>query len=354
MPFGSAAAEDNAMKKKNLKKLIALLVLALVLAGLIVGSVLLKNMNEKEEESPEKTKSVVIFDKGSAIATGIHFKTAENEMSFSYVNEDWVYDGDKNFPLDQDRVAAMAQAIGKVSASFTLKNASDDLSDYGLKEPSVTVDAKFSDKTEKTFIFGDKNDFNSCIYFMIKGDKTVYMVEEALSEPFAADLDYLYKPEIYTLQKEGVTYDEVSSVKLTTVNKDKGEITNDIRDEEGIRKAFELIYTLDLSDYEDYYADSEEMKSSYGISPEGERFTVTYTVEDKEKTYTVYIGHKFEAAPEESETTGAEDTAEKKETHRYFYTFEGSTVVYSADGDTVDDIFTYLSYTPKTDVTTGG
>ena len=122
-------------------------------------------------------------------------------------------------------------------------------------------------------------------------------------------------------------------------------------------KASKLIMQISLKTMTEdavIYADSEEMKSSYGISPEGERFTVTYTAEDKEKTYTVYIGHKFEAAPEESETTGAEDTAEKKETHRYFYTFEGSTVVYSADGDTVDDIFTYLSYTPKTDETTGG
>ncbi len=339
------------MKKKNLKKLISLLVLVAILAGLVIGSVLLKKMNEVEEETPDENTSVVIFDKGSAIATSIHFKTKDNEMSFSYVNEDWVYDKDNNFPLNQDRVAAMAQAIGKVSATVTLDNASEDLSDYGLAKPSITVDAVFSDKTEKTFLFGDKNGFNSCVYFMIKGDKNVYMVEENLSEPFAADLDYLYEPEIYTLQKEGITYDEVSSISLTTVKKDSATVANKITDEKGIYDLFELIYTLDLSDYEDYYADSDEMKSSYGISPEGERFTVTYKVDDKEKEYTVYIGHKFEPAAEESETTGA-DEEEKKATHCYFYTFEGSSVVYSADGKTVDEIFTYLTYTPKADETT--
>ena len=116
------------MKKKNLKRLITLLSLALVLTGLIVGSILLKNMNEAEEETGDaEDNSVVIFDKGSAIATYIHFKTAENEMAFSYVNEDWVYEGDRNFPLDQDGVASMAQAIGKISASFTLENISDSI-----------------------------------------------------------------------------------------------------------------------------------------------------------------------------------------------------------------------------------
>ena len=51
------------MKKKNLKKLIALLVLALVLAGLIVGSVLLKNINEaEEEEAAEETDALTRKD----------------------------------------------------------------------------------------------------------------------------------------------------------------------------------------------------------------------------------------------------------------------------------------------------
>ncbi|MBE6588199.1 MAG: DUF4340 domain-containing protein [Ruminococcaceae bacterium] len=348
------------MKKKSLKKLITLAVLAAVLAGLIIGSALLKKAGSVTEDTPEENNSVVVFDKGTAIVTSIRFKTKDNEMSFSYVNDDWVYDKDNNFPLDQDGVASMAQSIGKISATVTLENPSDDLSEYGLDKPSVTVDAVFSDKSEKTFLFGDTNNFNSCIYFKIVGDDHVYMVEEALSEPFAADLDYLYEPEIYTLQKDSVTASDVTSVTLTTV-KDSAEITNEITDERGISKLYELFYTLDLSQYEDYFADSEEMKSSYGISPEGERFTVVYTAEDPsdssktvEKEYTVYIGHKFETVKEEETTDTGSDTtsADKKAECFYFYTFEGSTVVYSADGDTVDEIFTYLSYKPTQGETT--
>lgn len=344
------------MKKKNLKKLILLLSLIAVLGCLIAAYAVQKNINEKaaleEAEEDGKTEVFTVFDKGSTIITALSFTYEEESLSFSYVNDDWVYDKDRSYPLDQDGVASMAQAVAKVDAVLKVEPLSDDMADYGLDTPVLTVDAQFSDDSKKTFTFGDVNSFNDCRYFTVSGDDSVYMVSSELSEPFAADLDSLYKAESYPLLKDSVTSSDVTSITLDVSGK-----TKEITDDKGIEKLFELIYTLDLSSWEDYYADSEEMASVYGISTEGDKITVNYTYESTgtdgtktklPKTYVVYIGADYEAADAEdiADAEGGEDsdkTEEKKEKY-YFYSFDSSTVVYGADGETVDEIFTYLAH----------
>ena len=271
-------------------------------------------------------------------------------MEFEYINDDWFYKADRNFPLDQDRTAAMADAVGKIEASVTIESGGAELEKYGLSPATLTVNATYSDGSEKTFLFGDVNDFNGCQYLSISGDDKVYMIETSVAEPFSADLDYLYEEEIYQLQKNAVTDEDVSFITVKSGKKSKT-----INDSDGIAKLFELVYTLDLSEYEDYYADEKEMKDTYGISKGGDSITVNYTYESKDENgktttlpgkYTVYIGHEFESA--EKEDGGDETTAKKDEKETFaFYSFDGSTVVYSADSETVSDIFEFLTYKPS-------
>lgn len=343
------------MKKKAKKNLVALVSLLAVFALLLGGYFAAVELTKEEEETPEADTSVTVFDKGKTIITALSFKSEKEEMAFDYVGDDWKYRADQNFPLDQDKVAAMAQAVGKITATVTIGEA-EELSAYGLDKPAVKVDATFSDGAVRSFLFGDTNSFNSCQYFTMTGDSKVYMVESDVATAFAADLDYLYDPEVFQLQKDMVSDDDISHITVKT----KGNAKT-ISDMAGISSLYELVYELDLSTYEDYYADSTEMKDTYGIYPEGESVTVSYTVESDidgkttkvPKEYTIYIGHKFESAEEGEKASSDETTsAEDKSTHSYFYTYAGSTVVYSIEGETVDEIFEYLAYTTPAGDTT--
>jgi len=358
-----------------------LVIAALVAAILIISAV---NRAANKDETPAGDTSTVVFDKGKYIVTALNFKTEKNEMSFSYINDEWVYDGDKNFPLNGERVAVMASAIGQISASVIIENNEKPLSDFGLDPAAVTVNATFSNGSVRTFTFGKVNSFNSCQYLMISGDPNVYMVEDTVDDPFSADLEYLYKAESNLLQRQMVTADDVTAITVVTAKEESREIT----DYTGVCQLYELIYdNLDLYEYEDYYADSTEMKDTYLLFPEGDRVIIEYLDDSgSEKTYTLYIGAKNEPEPEneeeekkedestettapesegaESDTTAPEsdtavpetDTSEGESTEEpeeskyyYFYTFEGSSVVYNADGESVDKIFEFLSYTPTTD-----
>lgn len=339
------------MKKKNLKRLISMGVLILVLAGLIVGYIIQKDLNVKkaEEEAAESQQTLeTVFDKGNAIVTGLDFVSEKGELSFSYVNEGWVYDEDNNYPLKQESIASMADAVSKIEAVETVKEVSEDMSQYGMDAPSLTVNAVFSDGMEKTFTFGAVNTFNECQYLTISGDENLYMINSDVAYPFATDLYTLYQPESFKLLKEGVSSDEVTSIILNISGTVK-----EISDYEGIEKLYQEVYTLDLSTWEDYYADAAKMESVYGISVGGDSITVNYTLEtdgengEKVKvpgTYTIYIGASYESAEDE------EDEAAEKEIY-YFYSFDGSKVVYGAKGETMDKIFSYLAYEPAEETT---
>ena len=344
------------MKKKNLKKIISMGVLLVILAGLIAGYFIQKDLNAKKAEEEVAANAVTletVFDKGTSIVTALSFVSEEESMSFSYVNDSWVYDEDNNFPLKQTSVASMADAVSVIEAVETVKDVSEDLSQYGLTDPSLTVSATYSDGSEKTFLFGALNPFNECQYLSISGDENVYMINSDLVYPFATDLDALYEAESYKLLKEGVSSDDVSSIILDISGNLK-----EISDSEGIAELFDLVYSLDLSTWEDYYADDEEMESVYGISTGGDSITVNYTAESTDEngnkinvptTYVIYIGADFEVVEEDSEaedTTDAETEEEAEAETFYFYSFDGSTVVYSVEGETMDDIFSYLAYEP--------
>lgn len=316
--------------------------MALVLGLCIAALFWLKDSNEKKEKESleDNTSALVAFDSGNAIATGIAFRTAEDEdLSFTFVNDGWVYDGDEKYPLNQETLAALAESLCSIEATVRVKTPDEDISIYGLKEPAFKVLAEYSDGVEKTFLFGDVSDFNNCQYFKAEDDSEIYMVETSLATAFGETLDSLYGKETYQLLADTMYSDNVISFSIITADGKE----NTISDETGINELYDLIYYgFNLSDWEDYYAEAEEMKSTYGIGAGSDRIVIKYRVEGEdgvsfEKEYTVLIGHKFESA---------EDSDSEESTHRYFYSPNISTVVYSAEGEKVDSIFEYLTYTP--------
>ena len=350
------------MTKKAKKRIITLVSLLLVFGLLLGGYFVGKKLNEKEEVI-EEDEGVVVYDAGKSIVTKMSFVNKNAGLTFIYENDKWVYESDKNYPLNQSRLEAMADTVTKVTAVATVTDASDDLSVYGLKDPVITADITYSDKNTVNFKFGSTNNFNNAQYFMMGGDDTVYMAATTVAGAFDVDLDYLYGKEDYQLMADKLQAKNISSITIETADGKSKEIT----DETGVSDLFDLVYKLSLDKWEDYYADSEEMKSEYGISPEGDRITIKYTATtatsdssgntstvELPKEYTVYIGHKYENAKDDTADTTASDTtaADKGPEYSYFYSPKDSTVVYTIDSETVDDIFTYLAYQPKDTGTT--
>lgn len=327
---------------KKAKKIILPIVLVLVLAGLIIGYVFLKKSNEAANaaENEELNTDITVLSKSPAIPVSISLSNEKDDLSLTYSDEGWYWTDDAEFPLNNEKATAIADALSEFIVKATVENPGSDLSAYGLTEPYLTAKCEFSDGTNYTYTFGIVNSFNKFRYCTVTGDSNVYMIDNTITEILNIELDDLFQKEKTPLIDNTVVADNVSKIVIFTEGGQKSEIT----DEEGIADLFELIYSLNLSDWEDYHADESSMLENYGIGESCTKAEVTYTTEenvengdgttsnvDVEHVYTVYIGHRFE---NEDGTSG------------YFYTMEGSDIVYAANAETVENIMEYLTYVP--------
>ncbi len=329
--------------KKTGKSILALVILLFVLGGLIAGYLILKHYNsvEKEADAP----SIPLLDKTKETVTSLRYRNGEDDLSFVYENDVWEYALDSHFPLQQKPLQDMATAASSIEAKLQVDTADAGVETYGLNTPACIVEVTFTDGSVYTYTFGDTNSFNGYQYFTISGDNSIYMVEASLSASFDTPLHSLYQAESYVLTEHGVEKGDVASILLETAAGSTKEIT----DGGGIETLFAHVDKLNLSAWEDYYADPKEMQELYGIHEKGDRITVTYAANDGESnTYTVFIGNKFERVEDADDAQKSNDTEEETK-YGYFYSPEGSSVVYTADADTIDAIFNYLVYTPPAD-----
>ena len=333
------------------------MILLVCLAAMIVALVLLRGYNSKEGEvqTGENVETVTAFQRSGVILTKVEFAGKSKDLSFVFENDMWIYGEDDKFPVDSNAVDIIADSLMKVEAYMKVDTEGANVESFGLGDTAKTVAGTFSDGRVVEYKFGIVNSYNGYQYFTYTDSSDVYLVDSSLLSAFETELEDVYQSEGCQLVVDGAKEENVTSVLISTASGKQ----NGITDEEGCKALFTIMSYFNLSMWEDYYADEAEMKELYGISKEGDRASINYTLtnyketEDGEyepyevkKTYTVYFGNEFTSS-EESETTG-----EGTENWKTFYTVEGSNVVYSISRDKVEALFDKLDYKPDTEADT--
>ncbi len=354
------------MAKKKKNKALPLIILSVLLVSLIAGYAAMSSYNAKQaelEKENETVSTVQVLKKEKAILTAFSYTKGKETLAFSYDNEEWVYPEDKHFPVDSKMVDSMIAGLTDIKAVSTVDRQGADVESFGLGKPELSVWLKYSDGSEYTIALGIKNTFNGYQYMRISSSEDIYMMEASFASIFDRELKDYFESEIWTLQNDAVTAADVKKVVIETAG---GKQTT-VEYAETVELLFNLINDLDLSTWEDHYADEAEMQEVYGIHNSGDRVTLHYnkesTVTDGDgkqttveipATYTVFFGHEFEIADdpetdaetETADTTAAADKGEKEDNRKFFYTQSGSSVVYSADKSIADKIFEYINYVP--------
>ena len=175
-----------------MKKHRSLLILTGVLAVLVIVYLGLGSYNEKQEQkqASEAEKNAVTVTDISDIRE-ISYQYEGNDFAFAKNDDVWYYTKDKEFPVAQSYIDAMATAFGNITAVRELKE-TDQLSDYGLEDPKYTIHLKDSEGTETTLYFGNAVEDN---YYMTLNDKEkVYTVSGTILDTISYELnDFLQK-----------------------------------------------------------------------------------------------------------------------------------------------------------------
>ena len=338
---------------KNTKKLLGLVGALAVLGGAYGGIVWINQNNEEKaaEQSKAEKEANTFYLSQMEEPVSISYTNSYGTFAFSYdtENETWSYDSDEHFPVTQSYLTSISSDLKSFTAERKLEEVQDDLSVYGLDNPSCTITAKGSDDTEVTIQIGSLNSYNSDYYAKVEGSDDIYTIASSYVSDISNDISALQEKESFPtitstsitdvqLSKDGITLDmekevtqEPASEEVETESESseseskvsEEETTKAVSDstEEGLTEEESTVEMVDVTrwvftqdnktqrvdesddihdllvnmvgltfnDCADYYADEEE-KESYGLTDDAAVLTITYQSGEEETTLKLTIG----------------------------------------------------------------
>lgn len=171
---------------------------ALILAGVLAALVLVYAGVQKSVSQPEtvteESGTYALTAHTAEELTGLQWTNGDGEeqetLHFIKTGEEeqWQADGDETFPVEQDSVEKLAEALTALEADRKLENV-ENPGDYGLAEPAFSLTAAWNDGTETVYAMGDETPFGDGYYLSLSGEEgTVYTVEDSLKSAFSGTL----------------------------------------------------------------------------------------------------------------------------------------------------------------------
>ena len=274
----------------NMKKLYLLLgVLALVCGAVFLAS----RIQQYQEAIRSGTTTVLTLDTSSA--TVLSWEYAGNSFSF-HKGDQWVYDADEAFPVDQTEIGTLLGQFEQFTADFTIENP-EDLSQYGLDDPTCTIRIETADGSYD-ILLGDYSQMDQQRYVSI-GDGNVYL---ASSDPLdvynvllagliqndeTPDFDGVAAIRFTGADDYTVTYqaDNTATYSSDDVYFTKLGSQTLALDTSRVNSYLSTITYLNLTDYVTYTADGDAL-AIYGLDDPELTVSVDYTVTDEDGTET--------------------------------------------------------------------
>ena len=343
---------------KNRKK--ALIIAIICLAAAAVLYLLVVKLSQKSEEADSSDDALVISSVDSDQITAISYEKDGKSLSFMKEDGTWYDAEDKSFPVDQDSLTTMTNALGAVSATRKL-DSPEDLSEYGLDSPVLTVRYTASDGKEAEFTVGDTNDAAGGSYLKISGDDAVYLVASDFADTFNSDIYQLADME---------SFPTITSDSITDINVKSGSHTLEIKnDSDGGRTVLEngeekencaessvtqFINTVTGITFKSHVEYNCKDLSKYGLDKPAADISVDYTTtetvtETSAETVTETSAESVQETADTEETESETETVEvakqlilhigsQNEDGDYYAALDGSKEVHVVSGDTIKEL----------------
>ena len=173
------------------KQKIQFIVLLIVLAVLVVATFGMKwyNKNKEEEKTAEEEAATIyISNVDTDSITAFSYEVNQVTYSFTKNGDTWTYDGDTSIDIDEDAINTMLDTFSSLTATDEITY--DDLSDFGLDNPTDLVTFTTEDGSTSIYV-GNKNDMLGSYYVMTGEDSKVYLTETSLADKFSKTIEEL-------------------------------------------------------------------------------------------------------------------------------------------------------------------
>lgn len=147
-----------------------------ILLGVFLFICLMTYLVSRQEEQKEKIKNSdeVILKIDKSDVEKLSWEIDSTKLSFHKKDGTWVYEKDKDFPVNDEKIENLLEQFESFGVSFEIEKVKD-YGQYGLKNPAGTIQIETKDKTYDISI-GDFSNMDSERYVSI-GDGNVYLGE---------------------------------------------------------------------------------------------------------------------------------------------------------------------------------
>ena len=331
--------------RKTAKLGILLGVLAIVVAAVVIIS----RIETKKEDI--KNSGEVILEVPPDSVTALSWTNKEGTFSFTK-DGSWTYDGDKAFPVDEEKINKLLSPLASFTAAFVINNVTD-YEQYGLGTPECTVTVTAGEE-KHTISLGDISKMDSQRYVSI-GDGKAYLTQHDLMDEFDAVLrDMILDdtvPSIDTAEK--ITFSGTEEYTVTRDEEGKSICAKDIYFADGkpldtanVDSFLSALKSLGLKNYASYNVSEEELKT-FGMKEPEQTVEVAYKSKDgdgntgSDGNYVLHLSRN----PEEAAAYAAavREKAEKLPEVSCYARVGDSQIVYKITG-TEYDTLTAVSY----------
>lgn len=265
-----------------------------ILLGVFLFICLMTYLVSRQEEQKEKIKNSdeVILKIDKSDVEKLSWEIDSTKLSFHKKDGTWVYEKDKDFPVNDEKIENLLEQFESFGVSFEIEKVKD-YGQYGLKNPAGTIQIETKDKTYDISI-GDFSNMDSERYVSI-GDGNVYLVKEDPLDSFSIELkDLLQNDEIPDLsetkeiqfegtEEEQIVYEEESSKTYCSddvyfLQKGNKQLPLDTK---RVQAYLDIVTNLSFGQYMTYHATDEELKT-YGLDQPDLTMTMEYEVQEEE------------------------------------------------------------------------
>lgn len=306
---------------------------------------------QEEQERIANTDEVILELDTDAVES-LSWSYDDQSLAF-HKDENWIYDDDEAFPVDEEKINALLEQFQAFGASFIIEDVTD-YGQYGLDDPACTIDIATAD-TSYEIQLGDFSTMDSQRYVSI-GDGNVYLVQNDPMDSFEITIRDLIDND------ETPDFDQVSSIQFSgedsyeAVWQEENTYTACADDhyfvQEGdawlpldtsrVESYLSAISSLDPEDYVTYTAGEEDL-DAFGLDDPELTVTVQYTAEDEDgnqtaETFTISVSRD----PAERKSAAAEteeaDTEETEEDITAYVRIDDSKIVYQIAGTSYEKL----------------
>jgi hypothetical protein len=185
-----------------------LIIAVLVLAAL--GGVLYWSNHHKPSEnsallSSSSSPSILKLDQAAIAQLTLTNKGSAPVMLSKENSGKWQITAPKALQADQDEVSGLLSSLSNLNADRVVEEKAPSLAQYGLDDPSVTVDIATSDHKATKLLLGDSTPAGDDVYAMLAGDPRIFTIAEYNKTSIDKSLSDLRDKRLLTMDPDNVS-----------------------------------------------------------------------------------------------------------------------------------------------------